>query len=77
VGKDYLPGAVVSRSPSGTGYQFSLFGVLGFMAARDEGLELNLLGLSLGVDPSPLTLKMPGLGHVPLTTVRWHSGLDG
>lgn len=67
VGKDYLPGAVVAASPSGTGYQFSLFGVLGLMAARDEGVELNLLGLSLGVDPSPLSLKMPGLGHVRLT----------
>lgn len=66
VGKDYLPGGVVAPSPSGTGYQFSLFGVFGVMAARDEGLELNLLGLTLGVDPSPLTLKMPGLGNVPL-----------
>lgn len=66
VGKDYLPGVVVARSPSGTGYQFSLFGVLGLMAARDEGLELNLLGLTLGVGPSPLTLKMPGLGNVRL-----------
>jgi len=34
------------------------------MAAREEGLELNLLGLSFGVDPDPLTLKMPGLGNV-------------
>lgn len=66
VGKDYLPGGVVARSPSGTGYQFSLFGVLGLMAARDEGLEVNLLGLSLGVAPNPLMLKMPGLGNVRL-----------
>lgn len=66
VGKDYLPGGLVAASPSGTGYQFSLFGVFGLMAARDEGVELNLFGLSLGLDPSPLTLKMPGLGHVQL-----------
>jgi len=66
VGKDYLAGAVAARAPSGTGYQLSLFGVVGLLAARDEGLELNLLGLSLGVDPSPFALKMPGLGRVPL-----------
>lgn len=66
VGKDYLPGGVAARAPSGTGYQFNLFGVFGLMAARDEGLELNLLGLTLGMAPSPLTLKMPGLGNVRL-----------
>lgn len=66
IGKDYLPGVVAASAPSGTGYQFNLFGVLGLMAAREEGLELNLLGLSLGVAPSPLTLKLPGLGLVPL-----------
>lgn len=65
VGKDYLTGGVLARSPSDTGYQFSLYGLLGVMAARDEGLELNLLGLTFGIDPSPLTLKLPGLGHVP------------
>lgn len=66
VGKDYLPDGMVARSPSGTGYQFSLFGVLGLMVARDEGLEVNLLGLSLGLAPDPPMLKMPGLGHVRL-----------
>lgn len=66
VGKDYLPGGVVSRAPSGTGYQFSLFGVLGLMAARMEGVELNLLGLTFGLDPVPLTLKLPGLGNLHL-----------
>ncbi|HSH41977.1 MAG TPA: DUF3750 domain-containing protein [Arenicellales bacterium] len=66
VGKDYLPGAVAARAPSGSGYQFNLFGLLGVTAARVEGLELNLLGLNLGLAPSPPTLKLPGLGHVPL-----------
>lgn len=64
VGKDYLPAGVAARSPSGTGFQLSLFGVFGLMAAREEGVELNVLGLTLGVAPTPLTLKMPGLGHV-------------
>lgn len=66
VGKDYLPGTVVSRAPSDTGYQFSLFGLLGLMAAKVEGLEVNLLGLTFGLDPFPLTLKLPGVGSVYL-----------
>lgn len=62
VGKDYL-GAWVAPSPSGTGYQFNAFGLFGVMAARVEGIEINLLGLTLGLDPSPLTIKLPGFGH--------------
>jgi len=67
VGKDYLTGSLVASSPSGTGFQVSVFGVLGLLAAREEGLEVNVLGLTLGLAPSPLTLKLPGLGHLPLT----------
>lgn len=70
VGKDYLPGGLVARAPSDTGYQFSLFGLLGVMAARDEGLEVNVLGLTTGLDPSPLGLKLPGLGRVSLRTLQ-------
>lgn len=66
VGKDYLAGGVLAPAPSGTGYQFSLYGLFGLMAAREEGFEVNLLGLTFGVDPDPLALKLPGLGSVPL-----------
>src|SRR5205085_2134371 len=39
IGKDYLPaGQLFARTPSGTGYQLSLSGVVGLAAARDEGL---------------------------------------
>jgi hypothetical protein len=66
IGKDYLPfGQVLARAPSGTGWQFSLFGVLGVMAARDEGLELNVLGLVTGVDLQHPAIKLPGIGRVP------------
>jgi hypothetical protein len=45
VGKDYLPdGRFFARTPSGTGYQMSLHGLLGVSAATDEGFELNVLG---------------------------------
>ncbi len=66
IGKDFLGGArVVDRMPSGTGWQLSLFGLLGVGAARDEGLEANLLGLSVGVDLDDFALRLPGIGVWP------------
>lgn len=65
IGKDYLPdGKVVDAAPSGTGYQLSLFGLLGFTAAKEEGLEINILGLSAGLDFRRPALKLPGVGRV-------------
>lgn len=61
VGKDFLPeGAFFARAPSGTGYQLSLFGLLGVMIAQKEGIEINLLGMVYGVRFSPFTVLLPG-----------------
>src|SRR3954447_6494642 len=66
VGKDYLPGGgVIARTPSGTGWQLSLLGLLAVSVARDEGLEIDLLGLTFGLDVRRPALKMPGLGRIP------------
>lgn len=62
VGKDYLVDGVIGPVPSGTGYQLSLFGLAGVLLAADEGLEIQLLGLTLGLDPEDLAVKLPGLG---------------
>jgi hypothetical protein len=71
VGKDYLPlGEAISRAPSGTGYQLSLLGLLGALAGLEEGLEINLLGLVIGIDIRPPALKLPGIGNVPPRNVR-------
>jgi hypothetical protein len=68
VGKDYLSaGGLLARTPSGSGFQLSLLGVLGFSLGRAEGLELNLLGLVIGVDPLGLALKVPGIGRIGLS----------
>jgi hypothetical protein len=65
IGKDYLPNTgVVARAPSGTGVQVSLAGALGILAARAEGLEVNILGLVFGVDPLGPALKLPGIGRL-------------
>ena len=65
IGKDYLPGgALFARTPSDTGMQFSLGGVYGFLFAREEGIEVNLLGFSAGIDLSPSAIKLPGIGRI-------------
>jgi hypothetical protein len=66
VGKDYLGKGVFATTPSGTGYQLSLYGLLGLSVGRDEGLELNLLGLILGLDPLDVAIKLPGVGRIGL-----------
>jgi len=69
IGKDYLPfGEILARTPSGTGYQLSFSGLLGVSAGRDDGIELNLLGLVFGLDLRRPALKLPGIGRVPDTT---------
>jgi hypothetical protein len=52
------------KAPSGTGLQASLLGMLGVLVAAEEGVEINLLGLSLGVDVTSPALRLPGLGRV-------------
>jgi hypothetical protein len=65
IGKDYpINGSVVDRAPSGTGYQLSLFGLLGVTMAREEGIEFNLLGLNFGVDFSKPAIKLPFIGRL-------------
>ena len=66
IGKDYLPsGEIFAPTPSGTGYQFSLAGVLGASVGRDEGIEFNVFGLVVGLDLRRPALKLPGIGRVP------------
>ena len=66
IGKDYLGDGWVAKTPSDSGYQLSLGGLFGISVALDEGLELNLLGLILGIDPDDLAIKLPALGRIGL-----------
>lgn len=59
-------GALFAAAPSGSGFQVSLFGVAGILVARDEGLELNVLGLNIGVDAAAPALKLPAIGRLGL-----------
>jgi hypothetical protein len=65
VGKDYLPhGIPIALTPSGTGVQISLFGLAGVLLGWEEGVEVNLLGLIIGIDWNRPALKLPGVGRV-------------
>jgi hypothetical protein len=64
IGKDYLGIVPVGKTPSGTGAQLSLLGAAGVLVGWEEGLEVNLLGLTFGVDPRSLSLKLPLLGRI-------------
>ena len=65
VGKDFLPeGALFARAPSGSGFQVSLFGLAGILLAVGEGLELNVLGLNIGVDAAVPAIKLPAIGRL-------------
>lgn len=65
IGKDFpIDGALIDHTPSGTGFQVSLYGLLGVMIAQQEGLEINLLGLSFGIDFGRPALKLPFFGRL-------------
>jgi hypothetical protein len=64
IGKDYLGVMPVGKTPSGTGAQLSLFGAAGVLVGWEEGVEVNLLGLTFGVDPKSLSIKLPLLGRI-------------
>ena len=65
IGKDYpINGSLLDRTPSGTGYQVSMLGLIGVAMGREEGFELNLLGLNFGVDFAKPALRLPFVGRV-------------
>ena len=68
IGKDYpINGSVLDRTPSGTGYQLSMLGLLGVSVAREEGLEINVLGLNFGIDLFKPALKLPFIGRLGMS----------
>jgi len=65
IGKDFIPGGLpVALSPSGTGLQLSLLGLLGVTAGAEVGLELNVLSLTFGLDVKRPALKLPVVGRL-------------
>lgn len=71
IGKDWLPiTRPAARTPSGTGVQLSLGGYAGLLAGLEEGVEIDLLGLSVGIDVVPPAIKLPGVGRIGFPDLR-------
>ena len=64
IGKNYPIRGWRSLMPSGTGWQFTLAGFAGIGVGLEEGVELDLFGLSAGLDLKPPALRLPGLGRL-------------
>jgi len=64
IGKNYPVHGMFARTPSCTGWQVSLLGVAGIAIGLEEGIEVDLLGLGVGVDFNRPALRLPGIGRL-------------
>lgn len=65
IGKDWIDdGKFFGRSEAKTGYQFSVFGALGLVVGLREGIEINILGMTFGIDFLRPALKLPFIGRL-------------
>lgn len=65
IGKDWIgEGSPVGFTESGTGVQMSLLGAFGVSVGLAEGIEVNLLGMSFGLDFYRPALKLPFVGRI-------------
>lgn len=70
IGKDYRPlDRPLGRSSSGSGVQASLLGLLGLNVGWREGIEINVLGLNLGIDLNRPGLRLPFIGRLGMDDV--------
>ncbi len=65
IGKDWRPWSnTFGWSASGTGVQLSMQGLLGASVGYEEGLEVNVLGLSAELDIFDLAVELPAVGRI-------------
>ncbi len=71
IGKDWRPiNHTIGYSASGSGIQASLFGLLGASIGYEEGLEVNILGLSIELDIFDLAIELPGFGRIGQSPIK-------
>jgi len=69
IGKDFrADNSIAGWTPSRTGFEVELFGLLGLKAAWVEGIEINLFTLVAGLDLRDPAIKLPGIGRIGLLT---------
>jgi hypothetical protein len=66
IGRDFRPEPFAGLTDSGTGIEASLWGLAGIKLAWVEGIEINLLGLVVGLDIRQPAIKLPGFGRLAL-----------
>jgi hypothetical protein len=76
IGKDYrIDGALLGRTLSRTGFEASLYGLLGLKVGKVEGIEFNFLGLVAGLDAEHPALKIPAFGRIAIEGVASRSAV--
>jgi len=67
IGKDYREWLTpVGKPPSGQGLQVSLGGLLGGILSLEEGIEISILGLSVGIDLNCPAFRLPFIGRLAM-----------
>jgi hypothetical protein len=64
IGKDWRGDGVLGLTPDGRGVRVSLGGLLGATLGWTDGVEVNLLGLVVGLDLRRPAVKLPGFGRI-------------
>ncbi len=65
IGKDWIgSGQLVGATESGTGLQLSVAGAFGVTLGAAEGVEVNILGMTFGIDLWRPALKLPFVGRL-------------
>ncbi len=65
IGKDWIHDAnFFGITESRTGVQFSFYGMFGLTIGIAEGIEINLIGLTYGIDFLRPAIKLPILGRI-------------
>ncbi|MCL4711736.1 MAG: DUF3750 domain-containing protein [Pseudorhodoplanes sp.] len=66
IGRDFRPDLHVGWTDSGTGVEVNLWGFFGARFGWIEGVEINVLGLVVGLDLRNPALKLPAFGLLSL-----------
>lgn len=70
IGKDYrADNSLFGWTPSKTGLELQIFGLVGLKAGWVEGIELNMFTLVAGVDLRRPAMKLPAIGRIGLDAV--------
>ncbi|MFL2934161.1 MAG: DUF3750 domain-containing protein [Thalassobaculaceae bacterium] len=77
IGKDWLGSSnIIDKAPSGTGYQFSIWGLFGILVGKEEGIEINIAGLNFGIDFKDIGVRLPGLGNIVVRRSHNHTTIE-